>query len=132
MQQDILEPSTDADIVFSASADMTSTCQNYGQVFAAGLPDPSKCHVAGKVAEVAVVGEMCTAILQAINFEGELCKGSHIKSLECNYVSEITGIRAWREVVRASTRSATSQPSRGDTSYTSKSRASTSGGVHSV
>ena len=92
-QPDILEPSTDADIVFSARADMTSTCQNYGQVFARGLPDPSKCHVAGKVAEVAVVGEKCMTILQAINFWGELCKGS-IKSLECNYVSEITGIGA--------------------------------------
>ena len=43
-QPDILEPSTDADIV-SARAGMTSACQNYGQVFAAGLPDPSKCHV---------------------------------------------------------------------------------------
>ena len=97
---DILEPSTDADIVFSARADMTSACQNYGQVFAAGLPDPSKCHVAGKVAEVAVVGEKCTAILQVINFGGELCKKS-IKSLECNYVSEITGIGASCSVKRS-------------------------------
>ena len=93
---DILEPSTDADIAFSAQGDMTAACQNYGQVFAAGLPDPSKCHVAGKVA---VVGEKCTAILQAINFEGELCKKS-IKSLECSYVSEITGIRASCSVER--------------------------------
>ena len=100
-QQDILEPSTDADIVFSVRADMTSTCQNYGQVFAAGLPDPSKCHVAGKVAEVAVVGEKCTAILQAINFGGELCKGSRIKSLKCIYVSEITGIEASCSVERS-------------------------------
>ena len=100
-QQDILEPSTDADIVFSVRADMTSTCQNYGQVFAAGLPDPSKCHVAGKVAEVAVVGEKCTAILQAINFGGELCKGSHIKSWEGIYVSEITGIEASCSVERS-------------------------------
>ena len=92
-QPDILEPNTDADIVFSAPADITSACRSYGQVFAAGLPDPSKCHVTGKVAEVAVVGEKCTAILQAINFGGELCKES-IKSLECNCVSEITGIGA--------------------------------------
>ena len=99
-QQDILEPSTDADIVFSASADMIAACQNYGQVFATGLPDPSKCHVAGNVTEVAVVGEKCTAILQAINFGGELCKQS-IKSLECNYVSEITGIRASCSVERS-------------------------------
>ena len=99
-QQDILEPSTDADIVFSAEADMTETCQNYGQVFAAGLLDPLKCHVTGKIAEAAVVGEKCTAILQAINFGGELCKES-IKSLECNYVSEITGIGASCNVQRS-------------------------------
>ena len=92
--------STDADIVFSAQADMIAACQNYGQVFAAGLPDPSKCHIAGKVAEAAVVGEKCTAILQAINFGGELCKVS-IKSLECNYVSEITGIGASCSVERS-------------------------------
>ena len=99
-QPDILQPSTDADIVFSASADIAAACQNYGQVFAAGSPDPSKCHVAGKVAEVAVVGEKCTAILQAINFRGELCKES-IKSLECSYVSEITGIEASCSVERS-------------------------------
>ena len=93
----ILEPSTDADI---ASADMIAACQNYGQVFTQGLPDPSKCHVAGKVSEAAVVGEKCTAILQAINLGGELCKES-IKSLECNYVSEITGIRASCSVERS-------------------------------
>ena len=98
---DILEPSTDADIVFSASADTTAACQNYGHVFAAGLPDPPKCHVTGKVVEVAVVGEKCTAILQVINFGGELCKES-IKSLECNYVSEITGIGASCSVERSS------------------------------
>ena len=99
-QQDILEPSTDSDIVFSARADMTAACQNYGQVFVAGLPDPSKCHVTGKVAEAAVAGEKCTAILQAINFGGELCKGS-ITSLECNYVSEITGIEGSCSVERS-------------------------------
>ena len=100
-QQDILEPSTDADIVFSARADMTEACQNYGQVFAAGLLDPSKCYVTGRVAEAAVVGEKRTAILQAINFGSELCKES-IKSLECNYVSEITGIEASCSVERSS------------------------------
>ena len=99
-QPDILEPNTDANIIFSASTDMTAACQNYGLVFAAGLPDPSKCHVSGKVAEVAVVGEKCMAILQAINFGGELCKES-IKSLECNYVSEITGIEASCNVERS-------------------------------
>ena len=86
-------------MVFSAPADMTAVCQNYGQVFLPGSPDPSKCHIAGKGAEVAVVGEKSTAILQAINFEGKPCEET-IKSLECELVSKITGTKASCSVER--------------------------------
>ena len=92
-QPDFLEPNTEADIVLSAPADMTAVCQNYGQVSPAGCPDPSKCHIAGKGAEAAVVGEKSTANLQAINFAGKPCE-EPMKSLECELVSEITGTRA--------------------------------------
>ena len=98
-QPDFLEPNTKADIVLSAPADMTAVCQIYGQVFPAGSPDPSKCHIAGKGAEVAVVGEKSTAILQAINLESKPCE-EPIKSLECKLVSEITGTRASCSVER--------------------------------
>ena len=98
-QPDFLEPSTKADIKFSAPADMTAVCQNYGRVFPAGSPDPSKCHIAGKGTDVAVVGEKSTAILQAISFEGKPCE-EPIKSLECELVSEITGTRASCSVER--------------------------------
>ena len=94
-----LEPNTKADIVFSAPADMTTVCQNYGQVFSTGSPDPSKCHIKGKGAEAAVVGEKSTAILQAINFAGKPCE-EPMKSLECELVSEITGTRASCSVER--------------------------------
>ena len=92
-QPDFLEPNTKADIVFSAPADTTAVCQNYGQVFPAGSPDPSKYHIKGKGAEAAVVGEKSTASLQAINFAGKPCE-EPMKSLECELVSEITGSRA--------------------------------------
>ena len=98
-QPDFLEPNAKADIVFSSPADMTAVCQNYGQVFSPGSPEPSKCHIAGKGAEVAVVGEKSTAILQAINFEGKPCV-EPIKSLECELVSDITGTRASCSVER--------------------------------
>ena len=98
-QPDILEPNTEADIVFTTSVDTIAVCQKYGQVFAAGLPDPSQCHVMGKVAEVAAVGEKCTATLQAVDFEGEVYK-KFIKSLEYNFVSEITHTRASCSVER--------------------------------
>ena len=93
---DFLEPSSKADLVFSAPADMTAVCQNYGQVFPA---DPSKCHIKGKGAEAAVVGEKSTANLQVINFAGKPCE-EPIKSLECELVSEITGTRASCSVER--------------------------------
>ena len=98
-QPDFLEPNTNADIIFSAPADMTALCQNYGQVFLAGSPDPSKCHIAGKGAEAAVVGEKSTANLQAINFAGKPCE-EPMKSLECELVSEIAGTRASCSVER--------------------------------
>ena len=98
-QPDTLKPNTEADLVFSALADLTAMCQSHGQVFASGSPDPSKCHTTGKGLEVAVVGEKSTAILHAVSYEGKPCE-EPIKSLECELVSEITGTRASCRVER--------------------------------
>ena len=70
-QANTLKPNTEADMVFSALADLTARCQSYGQVFTSGSPDPSKCHTTGKGLEVAVVGEKSTAILHAVSYEGK-------------------------------------------------------------
>ena len=91
-QPDTLKPNTEADIVFSALADLTAACKNYGQIFPSGSPDPSKCHATGKGLEVAVVGVKSTAILHAVSYEGKPCE-EPIKSLDCELVSEITGTR---------------------------------------
>ena len=98
-QPDMLKPNTEADMVFSALADMTAMCQNYGQVFAPGLPDPANCHITSKGLEVAVVGEKSTAILQAINLGGKPCE-EPIKLLECEVVSEITSTKGSCSVER--------------------------------
>ena len=98
-QQDTLKPNTEADMVFSALADLTAMCQSYGQVFPSGSPDPSKCHTTGKGFEVAVVGEKSTAILHAVSYEGKPFE-EPIKSLECELASEITGTRASCRVER--------------------------------
>ena len=63
------------------------------QVLATGSADPSKCHASDGGLEVAVVGEMSTAVLHAIDLEGQPCK-EQILLLECELVSEITGIRS--------------------------------------
>ena len=98
-QADTLKPNTEADMVFSALADLTAMCQSYGKVFASGSPDPSKCHTTGKGLEVAIVGEKSTAILHAISYEGKLFEEPS-KSLECELASEITGNRASCSVER--------------------------------
>ena len=98
-QPDTLKPNTEANIVFSALADLTAMCLSYGQVFTSGSPDPSKCYITGKGLEVAVVGEKSTAILHGVSYEGKPCE-EPIKSLECELVSEITGTRASCSVER--------------------------------
>ena len=98
-QQDTLKPNTEADLVFSALADLTAMCHSYGQIFPSGSPDPSKCHTTGKGLEVAVVGKKSTAILHAVSYEGKPCEES-IKSLECKLASEITDTRASISVER--------------------------------
>ena len=84
------EPNTEADTVFSTLSDLTAMCQNFGQVFALGSPDPSRCYATGNGTKEAVVGGESTAIIQAINFHGKPC-GEPIKSLESKLVSQITG-----------------------------------------
>ena len=98
-QPDMLKPNTEADMVFSALADMTAMCQNYGQVNEPGSPDPSNCHITGNGVEVAAVGVKSTAILQAVNLRRKPCE-EPIKSLECELASEITGTRASCSVER--------------------------------
>ena len=93
-QPDTLKPNTEADMIFSALAYLTATCQKYGWIYTSGSPDPSKCHATGKGLKVAEVGEKstATAILHAVSYEGKPCE-EPIKLLECELVSEITGTR---------------------------------------
>ena len=100
-QPDFLKPDTEADMIFSALENMSTSCQYYGQIIATGSPDPSKCHVTGKDAELAAVGEKSTATLHLANYIGmQLAGENFIKSLECELVSEITGTRASCSVER--------------------------------
>ena len=99
LKPDTLKPNTEADMVFSALADLTAACKNYGQIFTSCSPDPSKCHATGKGLEVAVVGVKSTAILHAVSYESKPCE-EPIKFLECELVSEITGTRTNSNVER--------------------------------
>ena len=97
---DMLKPSAEADIIFSALENVTTGCRNYGRVSTRDiLPDPSKCHTTGKGVEAAVVGRISTAVLQVVNFSGQVCEGP-ILSSECELVSELTGTRTQGSVER--------------------------------
>ena len=93
-QSDVLKPNTKADIVFSASADITDLCLHFGQIAVpSGPPDPSKCHATGKGLELGIIGQTSTAILQACNSKREPC-AEPVTSLECKLVSDLTGATA--------------------------------------
>ena len=98
-QQDMLKPNTEADMIFSALADMTAMCQNYGQVLSPSSLDPSNCQVTGKGVEAAKVMETSTVLLQAVNLGGKSYE-KPILSLECELESEITCSRASCSVKR--------------------------------
>ena len=96
---DLLEPSKKADMIFSAPTTLVEACQRYGQVSESVSPDPLKCCATGKGTEAAVVGETATALLQAIDFRSQPCE-EPILSLECELVSELTGVRTQGSVER--------------------------------
>ena len=98
-QQDMLKPNTEADMIFSALADMTAMCQDYGQVLLQGSLDPSNCQVTGEGVEAAKVMETSTVLLQAVNLGGKSYE-KPIMSLECELESEITCTRVSCSVER--------------------------------
>ena len=78
-------------MIFSALADVSAACQNYGQVLSCGIfPDPSKCYATGKGIEATLVGENSSVVLQIVNSGGQPCVET-IQSLECELVSELSG-----------------------------------------
>ena len=85
VQPDALKPNTKADIIFSASADITDLCHHFGQVLS--------LHATGKGLEVGIVGQTSTAVLQAFNSKGEP-RAEPVTSLECKLVSDLTGATA--------------------------------------
>lgn len=60
LKSHILEPNTEADIIFSPAV-----CQSYGELSSPGKPDPSNFRIKGKGG---VVGKESTVILRTFNF----------------------------------------------------------------
>ena len=92
IESETLKPKTEADLIFVAESDVTGACQNYGQVSALGLPDPSTCSITGKGIEVASVGQESSVVFQSTNLKGKPCEAS-LESLECVLVSDLTSTK---------------------------------------
>ena len=95
----MLKPNRDADMIFSALADISAVCQKYGQVSSLDMPDPSKCFVVSKELDTAVAEEINIVDLQAIDFKGRPCE-EPIMSSEIELVSELTGTRTRGSIER--------------------------------
>ena len=97
---DMLKPNREADMIFSALADISMECQKYGRVSSpSSSPDPSQCYATDKDLQAAVVGEMSTAVLQVIDFKGQPCE-EQIVSSEIELLSELTGTRTRGSIER--------------------------------
>ena len=91
-QPGLLKPNTGADIVYAASIDATVVCQNYGQIYTSDMIDPIKSYAEGKGLENARVREESTVSMVALNEGGEPCTKLLESQLQCELVSEITGV----------------------------------------
>ena len=96
---DMLKPSREADMIFSALADINAACQKYGEVFSLDMLDPSKCHIVDACLELAVAGKNSTAVLQTIDFNSRLCEEPVVSS-EIELVSELAGTRTRGSIER--------------------------------
>ncbi len=95
-QADMLEPNTDADMIFMTLSDLTAECRKYGKVHALGSPDPSKCCLTGKLADPVPVERKATAVLQIADSSIQPSEAD----ISCELVSEVTGTRARGSIER--------------------------------
>ena len=85
--EDLFTPSTNVDVVFSASPDITKIFLEYGSVVATGLPDPMHCHITEGLRTVNL-GDHLTATVEAVNRYGKRCTKPVL--CECELTSNIT------------------------------------------
>ena len=82
---ELLVPAEQADLKFTATAELTLACSHFGKVYAHPV-SPDKCHATGKGLEVATVGEQATATVHAVNAEGQECE-EPLVDIACELVS---------------------------------------------
>ena len=91
-RQHKLKPTTVANLQFTAG-DTVRTYLKYGAISEVEvLPDPSKCFITSKNLGSLKVAEMASVSLQTFDHNGRLYSGD-ISSLECEFISEFTGIK---------------------------------------
>ena len=95
-----LTPIRQADAMLSFAPSMSTLCQHYGTILSTTQPDPAKCHLAGSgLLMAAAVGVESTALVETVNYRNEPCQEC-VERLECELVSEATGITTCGTVER--------------------------------
>ena len=84
-----LEPCESANMKFTASPEFMSACQQFGEVYLNEVV-PWRCYAEGDGLKVAEPGENTTAIVYIVTSKGKAYT-THLKTLFCELVSEITG-----------------------------------------
>ena len=82
---ELLVPAEQADLKFTATAEITLACSHFGKVYVSDV-SPKKCHATGKGLEVVTVGEQATATMHAVNAEGQECEDPLV-DIACELVS---------------------------------------------
>ena len=87
---EVLVPQERADIRFLAStSELTQTCQQFGKIYSCPV-SPERCYATGKDLKVATVGEQATAVLLAIDADGEKFEQPLVNT-SCELVSDTGG-----------------------------------------
>lgn len=99
LQTGILKPNVEADMIYTVTPDLSARCLNFGKITTPAKVIASKCHATGKGLEIGVVGETCTAIMQAVDYRGDPFE-EVVEKLHCELLSELTGVTIQGSVER--------------------------------
>ena len=97
-QPEVVEVSTEADMLLSVPPDVIQNLQNFGSILSS--PDslePMKCTIRGEGLVMAFINEKTVLHLTAMNYKGQPCD-EPITSLECLLICEQNGSRIKCEV----------------------------------
>ena len=90
LKPNALVPQEQADIKFFGSPDLPPICQQFGRIYNHPV-SPERCYATGKGLEVATLGEQATAVMYAVEENGEECN-KPLENMKCELISEANDV----------------------------------------